>query len=93
MNLAKWVEQQMQSAAEAGQAVTKNDVLKALAERASVSLMTLAPVERGARMGNYGKARAISQATDWMVTIPELCDEFPDTVISRIIFQHQRERA
>lgn len=92
MRLAQWVEEQIKDVTKAGgEALSKRDVLKSLSERAKVSLMTLAPVERGARMGNYDKARAVSEATGWKVTIPELCDEEPSSIIAKIIHQYQEE--
>jgi transcriptional regulator with XRE-family HTH domain len=90
MKLTQWVEEQIRDAGARGESLSKKAVLKALAERAAVSVMTLAPVERGAKMGNYEKARAISKATSWKVTIPELCDDQPCEVIEALITEYQR---
>lgn len=75
MMLEDWVKQQVQAAAEAGQKVSFRSVVESLADKAGVAYMTLAPVAKGGRLSRYEKARAVSQATDWKVTIPELCGD------------------
>lgn len=73
MKLKDWITTQT------GPQVTRRAVLEALAKRSGVSFQTLEPVAgRGTRMGNYQKAKAVSAATDWKVTIFDLCDETPE---------------
>lgn len=50
-------------------------VLKDLAKKAKVSLLTLQSVERGAMMRLFDKAKSVSEATGGEVTIMELCDD------------------
>lgn len=50
----------------------RREVLKALAEKSKVSLMTLLSVDRGMRMGNFGKMSAISEATGQSVSVKDL---------------------
>jgi transcriptional regulator with XRE-family HTH domain len=82
MNLGTWVSEQAET-----KRTSKRAVLEALAERSGVSFMTLESTARGARMGNYQKAKSVSAATNWKVTIPDLCDETPADTIRRIVAQ------
>ncbi len=85
MRLRDWVEREM-----AARDLSRAKVLEDLAERSGVSLMTLRPVENGLLMGNYQKAKAVSKATDWEVTIPELCDDDPALVLANIVHDARR---
>ena len=48
-----------------------------IAEDAEVSYLTVRNAARGMRIKLYDVARRISQATDWQVSIPELCEDRP----------------
>lgn len=50
------------------------NVLRDISETSGVSLMTLGGVYRGARMGQYLKAKAVSEACQCQVSIAELCE-------------------
>ncbi len=80
MTLADWIKEQL----EADLGANRISVLQSLAAKAGVNWHTIEAATRGARMGNYQKARAISQATDWKVTILDLCDETPAATAARI---------
>jgi transcriptional regulator with XRE-family HTH domain len=53
----------------------KTTILRELAKKSGVSLLTLQGVERGATMRLFDKAKAISVATGGEVTVMELCDD------------------
>ena len=53
---------------------TRRECLADVAKAANVSLMTLLNVDRNAIMGQYSKAKAVSEATGGDVTIKELCE-------------------
>jgi hypothetical protein len=69
VKLTEWVAKEVQRLR-----TNKTTVLTVLARKARVSLMVLQGVERGARMGQYAKAKAVSEATGGKVTIKELCE-------------------
>ena len=69
MTLHEYVDQETERTG-----VSRRKVLAVLAERSGVSLMTLGPVDRGAKMQNYPKAKAIEDATRGKVTIKDLCE-------------------
>jgi len=69
MKLAKWVEDQVRKTGG-----FKTHILKDLAARSGVSLLTLQQVERGGRMDSYTKAKQVSEATDNKVKIRDLCE-------------------
>lgn len=48
--------------------------VRELSEKTGVSRMTLFKVIKGYRMKNYDKARAISEATQGIVRIEDLCE-------------------
>jgi len=48
-----------------------------IAEDAGVSYLTVRNASQGMRIKLYDVARRISKATDWVVTIPELCEDRP----------------
>jgi hypothetical protein len=62
---------------------SKKAVIKDLAERSQISTQTLEAVAGGMRLGRYGIARAVSAATGWEVSIPELCEENPAETLTR----------
>lgn len=74
MTLEQWLKEQLATDPK----TSTRAVLTKLAKRAGVSMTALTPLAKGGRMGNYDKALAVSKATDWRVTIPELCQPFPD---------------
>jgi hypothetical protein len=74
MRLEQWIDEQVAEMLGKGTPTSKRAVLEALAQRAGVSYMTLVPVAKGSRLAIYLKARAVSEATGWGVTIPELCE-------------------
>ena len=53
----------------------KTTILKGLAKKSGVSLLTLQGAERGATMRMYDKAKAVSDATDGKVKVADLCEE------------------
>lgn len=69
MRLSEWVDAESKT-----RNLSRRDVLAKLAVDSGVSMMTLVPVDRGAQMGLYKKAKAVSVATGHQVTIPELCE-------------------
>jgi hypothetical protein len=52
----------------------KTTILKELAQKSGVSLLTLQTAERGATMRMYDKAKAVSDATDGKVKVSDLCE-------------------
>ena len=82
MKLGQWVD-------EHARATSKNrrTVLEDLAKLAGIAFVTVEATARGARMGNYKKAMAVSEATGWVVTVVELCDENPEQAARRIAAQ------
>lgn len=70
MNLTIWVNKQAEKLG-----VYKTNVLKDLAKKSGVSFLTLQILERGGKMQNYDKAKAVSEATDGKVTIKDLCEK------------------
>lgn len=79
MRLKDWVDLQ----AKGGK--PRRKILEDLAEKSGVSFVTLEATARGARMGNYPKAKQISRATDWKVSIVDLCDETPEETTRAIV--------
>lgn len=73
MTLAKYVEEEMKRREKAEQPVYKTNILKELAKKSKVSLLTLQNVERGGKIKLYDKALAISKATGGKVKVEELC--------------------
>ena len=73
MTLAKYVEQEMKRLSKGGKKVYKTNILKELAKKSNVSLLTLQNVERGGKIKLYEKASAISKATEGKVKVEELC--------------------
>ncbi|KKN75944.1 hypothetical protein LCGC14_0375010 [marine sediment metagenome] len=49
--------------------------LKTVAKDSEITLLTLRNIYNGMRVKLYPVARAISKATGWRVTIPDLCEE------------------
>ena len=49
--------------------------LKTVAKDSGITVLTLRNVCNGMRIKLYPVARAISKATGWRVTIPDLCEE------------------
>ena len=49
--------------------------LKTLAKDSGITILTLRNASKGIVIKLYPVARAISKATGWRVTIPELCEE------------------
>jgi hypothetical protein len=84
MKLEAWVKERT-----ATTGTSKRAVLEDLAERAGVAYITLEPIARGARMGNYGKALSVSEATGWKVSVLDLCDPDPERTAAHIIAQYQ----
>lgn len=82
MRLEQWIDEQVTKMAETGTPTTKRAVLEELARRAGVAYMTLVPVAKGSRLAIYLKARAVSEATGWRVTIPELCERVVSPEVS-----------
>lgn len=80
MNLGKWVDQQSKR-----RGVSRRTVLESLAEKSGIAFVTLESAARGARMGIYKKAKIVSEATDWHVSVIELCDETPDDTIQHLV--------
>lgn len=72
MTLHDWIDHQITT----GKARNRGDAIELL--RASlpmpISAATLAAVDRGAKIRSYERAKSILEATDGMVTIPELCE-------------------
>lgn len=87
MNLGEWIDQQIEYSP---LPVTRRMVLEDLAKRSGVHFATLEPVTRGARMGLYQKAKAVAAATQFQVSILELCDETPGEMAQQIarVFRH-----
>jgi len=83
MTLEDWVLERVQ--ASDGMA-TADSVLRALADSSGVSFVTVSGAYRGARMGLYTKARAVSKATGWKVSIPTLCGDTDITAEIRSMF-------
>jgi len=77
MTLDEWVKAEQAAAAEHGEKPSVLTVLERLAKAADVSVMTIRPVAKGSTMGLYSKALAVSRATGYQVTVPELCMKFP----------------
>ena len=75
MNLANWVTNECNTTK-----TSRRTVLECLAGESGVAFCTLESTMRGARMGNYLKARAVSEATDWKVSVLDLCDPDPDAM-------------
>lgn len=69
MTLHEWVTLQSQQ-----QQCSRTAILENLAKKSKVSLATLRPVDRGAKIRNYQKAQEVSKATGSSVTITELCE-------------------
>jgi hypothetical protein len=80
MRLETWVDRHIQN----GTHKTREAVIEDLARRSRVSKQTLKPTIRGMLLGNYTKARQVSEATGWAVSIPELCDKDPNPVLEAI---------
>ena len=75
MTLETYIEQERkrrQKTAKQGEQIFKTDLLKELAERSGVSLLTLQKITRGELLKLYPKAKLISEATGGKVTISEL---------------------
>lgn len=53
---------------------TRTLVYRALARASGVHWQTIKDVDRGMRLSNYDKAKALSNATGGKVSIKELCD-------------------
>ena len=53
---------------------TRTRVYRALARASGVHWQTIKDCDRGMRLANYSKAKALSDATDGKVSIKELCD-------------------
>ena len=87
MNLDAWVTKQVEASEKAGNKIARKAILERLAGLAGVAWQTLEPVTRGARMGNYQKARKVAEATEWAVGVLELCDPEPETMAKRIAEQ------
>ena len=83
MTLDQWVLERVE--ASNGMA-TADSVLRDLATRADVSYVTVYNTFKGARMGLYVKARAVSKATGWKVSIPSLCGDSDITAEIRSMF-------
>ncbi len=49
--------------------------LKTVAKDSGITVLTLRNIYNGMRVKLYPVARAISKATGWRVTIPDLCEE------------------
>lgn len=78
MTLDEWVKREQAAAAEhSGEKPSVLTVLERLAKAADVSVMTIRPVAKGSTMGLFSKALAVSKATGYQVTVPELCMKFP----------------
>lgn len=58
--------------------VTATDVLREVAKDSGVSFQTCSTTYRGAVLQRYDKAKAISDATDGLVTIQALCEGTDD---------------
>ena len=75
MKFAKYVAHALgQLNAKGEEGMTKTQFLTELSQRCGVSLLTLQNLERGSRLVNYTKAKAVSDATGGQVTIKELCE-------------------
>jgi hypothetical protein len=83
MNLGKWVEEQAKATG-----TNRRQVLETLATKSGIAFVTLESAARGARMGLYGKARAVSEATDWKVSVLDLCDETPNETAKLVAAAH-----
>lgn len=92
MRLEQWVDKQVTRMSEQGTPMTKRAVLEDLAQRAGVGYMTLVPVAKGSRLAIYLKARAVSEATGWEVTIPELCERVVVSEVSAQFAVSEEER-
>ena len=59
--------------------------LKTVAKDSGITVLTLRNVSNGMRVKLYPVARAISKATGWRVTIPDLCEEGkpPNSVLAQ----------
>ena len=59
--------------------------LQTLAKDSGISLITLRNVVNGLKLKLYPVARAISKATGWRVSIPEMCEEGkpPNSVLAQ----------
>lgn len=71
MKFEDWVTEQLAQK----NGMSRRRFLEEFSEQCGVSYMTLAPLDKGSRMGLYEKAKAVSRATNWKVTIPELCGD------------------
>lgn len=69
MTLEEWVVSEV-----AKGNTNKTSVLRDLADRSGVSLVTLLSVAKGMPITMYPKAQAISAATEGQVTVKELCE-------------------
>jgi transcriptional regulator with XRE-family HTH domain len=69
MTLHEWIDRRVSALG-----VSRRAILEDLSDLAGVSVVTLSAVDRGARLGRYDKARALSEATGGKVTIKELCE-------------------
>ena len=84
MKLDEYVDRAVQAAKNAGVRLNRKSVLEDLSTSAGVNFQTLAAAERGARMGQYEKALAVSKATGYLVSVVELCDPNPEDTLARI---------
>ncbi len=69
MKLNDWIDQRVKSSG-----ISRAKVIEELAKASRVSLTTLISVDAGMTMGNYHKAKQISEATDLDVSIGDLCE-------------------
>ena len=78
MTLAKYVEEELsrrnKKAKKSDPPAYKTNVLKELAKKSGVSLLTLQNVERGGKIQLYAKAKAVSDATGGRVKVEDLCE-------------------
>lgn len=79
MTLDKWINQQAKA-----RNVSRQVVMRDLAGAAKVNFATVSNSARGALMGRYDKARSIAEATSWEVSVIELCDPDPGSMLAKI---------
>jgi hypothetical protein len=70
MKLDQWVARKVTAGA-----ANKKAVIADLSKASGISTQTLDATVMGKRLGRYDVAKAVSAATGWEVTIPELCEE------------------
>lgn len=57
------------------QKITRTQFMRDFAEKSGVAFATISAISRGLKMGQYEKAKQVSDATGNKVSIKELCEK------------------